>query len=242
MRRNRRRGRVSKAAGLIWRVVYPLLLYFVMAAVFQAVPMLIFPVLAEDANVMWLIAISDALMIPVFAWLYRMDRKREMTYTGGVYWYDKPVRRDEGRPSVYVWALLGGIVLSRVFNILIYLSPLPDLFPGYSDLTEAVYAGSLISQICASVIAAPVMEELLMRGVIYGRLKRGIRNRAAAALLGALVFGLFHGNVVQGVYAFLMGLFFIWVYDKSGSLLAPILAHMAANGSSILVQWISSGL
>ena len=50
------------------------------------------------------------------------------------------------------------------------------------------------------------------------------------------MFALFHGNVVQGAYAFLIGLYFVWLYEAYHSLVLPVLAHAAANASSVLLE------
>ena len=107
---------------------------------------------------------------------------------------------------------------------------------GYQSVTESIYRAGLLSQIFASVVTAPVLEELLMRGLIYSRLRSFFSDVRPAVLAGALVFALFHGNVVQGVYAFLIGLYFVWLYEAYHSLVLPVLAHAAANASSVLLE------
>ena len=45
----------------------------------------------------------------------------------------------------------------------------------------------------------------------------------------ALAFGIIHGNIVQGIYAFTVGLFFAWLMERYQRIIAPVLAHMSAN-------------
>ena len=63
-----------------------------------------------------------------------------------------------------------------------------------------------------------------------------------AAFLSALLFGLYHGSVVQGVYAFFLGLGAAWLLQRFGTLLAPWLFHMAANLISVLLEHFSGQL
>ena len=56
-----------------------------------------------------------------------------------------------------------------------------------------------------------------------------------AIVVSALFFGLFHLNVVQGLYAFIIGLLLAYVYEKYKSIWAPILFHVAANSVSIFL-------
>lgn len=86
---------------------------------------------------------------------------------------------------------------------------------------------SLLLNLVAVVIIAPVMEELVFRKVIVDRtIKYG---QAAAALLSALMFGLFHGNLNQFIYAFALGLFLAFIYAKTGRIRYTICIHMTIN-------------
>ena len=77
-------------------------------------------------------------------------------------------------------------------------------------------------------ILAPLGEELVFRGLVFGQLRK-ICPAWAAILVSALAFGIFHGNLVQGVYATLLGLAFAWAYEMYGTLLVPMLMHGVAN-------------
>ena len=85
----------------------------------------------------------------------------------------------------------------------------------------------------------PTCEELVYRGLVYKRL-RYTSPFWAAALYSSLVFAFTHGNLVQGLYGFIMGMMFCYVYEKYGSVKAPILAHITANILSVVgtqFQW-----
>lgn len=77
-------------------------------------------------------------------------------------------------------------------------------------------------------IVAPIMEEIIFRWLMYGRIKLMI-GRILAPILTSLFFGLYHGNLLQAIYAFIMGLIMILLYESCQSLLASILFHMGAN-------------
>src|SRR5690606_36763881 len=87
--------------------------------------------------------------------------------------------------------------------------------------------------ILAAVIAAPVLEEILMRGIILdGFLKR--YNPAKSIIWSALIFAVFHLNLWQGVSAFTFGLLAGWLYWKTRSLSLCILLHAIGNGMSVM--------
>lgn len=77
-------------------------------------------------------------------------------------------------------------------------------------------------------ILAPLGEETVFRGVLYGQLKK-VSNVPAAIVLSGLAFGLFHGNLVQAVYATALGIVLALVYEIYGSILAAMLFHCIAN-------------
>ena len=82
-------------------------------------------------------------------------------------------------------------------------------------------------------IIVPIMEEVLFRGLVYNRLK-AYNNEWWSMILAAGIFAVYHGNPLQILFAFPMGLLILAVYEKEETLLAPVVLHMAVNVSSIL--------
>ncbi len=132
------------------------------------------------------------------------------------------------------WILLGILASSAciALNYWIELSGLMEIFTGFDEVSEKLYGGSLLEEILVIVIAAPLVEELMFRGLVYRGWKKLLGGKIAL-LLAALFFGVYHRNVVQGLYAFLLGLLLIYVYELFETILAPILFHMAANAVSV---------
>lgn len=77
------------------------------------------------------------------------------------------------------------------------------------------------------VICAPIFEELLFRKAIISRISK--YGDGIALVFSALIFGLFHGNLLQGGYAFILGLFFGYVFIKTGKIRYSIVMHMFVN-------------
>ena len=78
------------------------------------------------------------------------------------------------------------------------------------------------------VILGPIGEELLFRGVALKYFKR-IMPFAIANLLQAIMFGIYHMNLMQGLYTLAAGLLFGLIAEKCGRLLDSILAHCIFN-------------
>ena len=127
-------------------------------------------------------------------------------------------------------------------NNLLNLSGLPYLFPGYAEnMAPALYAPPLLTQLICTCLLIPAVEELIFRGQAFCLIRDRFGWRTAA-FLSALLFGLYHGSVVQGVYAFFLGLGAAWLLQRFGTLLAPWLFHMAANLISVLLEHFSGQL
>lgn len=77
-------------------------------------------------------------------------------------------------------------------------------------------------------LITPVTEEIVHRGIIYNRLRRYF-NLPIAIIAGSLLFGISHGNLVQLVYATVMGIFICCIYERYGSFVYPVLFHCISN-------------
>jgi ABC-2 type transport system permease protein len=78
-----------------------------------------------------------------------------------------------------------------------------------------------------AVAAAPLCEEFIFRGLIYGGLRRSI-SAPRAMLMSAAVFAVVHPPLSM-LPVFVLGLCTAWTYERSKSLLAPMLVHAAYN-------------
>ena len=145
------------------------------------------------------------------------------------------LRHKAGRPcgvrlgvrKVNLPMLLWGVVVLLASSVV--LEPLLMLFPKeeYQNVTDMVGLGGWA--ILSVVVCAPVLEEILFRGLIFESCKERFGS-GAAVLVSALLFGLVHGVPVQIINAFVVGLIFGYVYLRTGSLLSVILLHVVNNG------------
>lgn len=77
------------------------------------------------------------------------------------------------------------------------------------------------------VIAAPIMEELLFRKFLIDRISH--YGEGISILISGLMFGLFHGNLAQFMYAFVLGACFGFIYIKTRNIIYSIILHMIIN-------------
>ena len=107
-------------------------------------------------------------------------------------------------------------------------------FSLYHGRWEELLSGRMVFQILGMGLIVPVTEELVFRGLVYRRLERYLPG-AAAVLLGAALFAAYHGNLLQVLFAFPMGIVLILLYRHYGTLKMPILFHAASNLTAILL-------
>lgn len=87
----------------------------------------------------------------------------------------------------------------------------------------------LASSLVETIVFAPVFEEIVFRGLFFATLRRRF-GFVVSALISAIVFAVAHGYGLLGFASVLWsGLLWAWVYERSGSVLPGILAHMLNN-------------
>ncbi len=91
-----------------------------------------------------------------------------------------------------------------------------------------MYNVSLAPGILVYGVFIPYVEEMLFRGIIFGRIREKM-GPAAAVLLSAALFAIMHGSLTGAVYAFLMGCVFAVTYEYLRWIAVPCLCHAAAN-------------
>lgn len=86
-------------------------------------------------------------------------------------------------------------------------------------------------------IMVPIAEEIVFRGAIQRVLQNvlGERNRWIAIVIPALIFGVIHFNLAQGLHAFVIGLLLGWLYANTGSILPGFVLHWINNTMAYLM-------
>lgn len=235
----------------IWRVIYPLLLYYGLQIVMTIGLMVVYMMpramellqnpasmyefqneLLNGPFVIEVTGLVALVGIPVFMLFYCLDMRAypQMSEKRGSLRFLK-------RPHWWLMIMATSFLIAGGIENLIYLTGLPDIFTGYNELAELIFGKTpLWEQLLLVGIAGPILEELLMRGLVYKRLRR-LTGPGWAALISSAIFGVIHGNVVQGVFAFSFGLYMAYLYEEQGTLLAPIVSHVFNNVLAGLATW-----
>lgn len=123
--------------------------------------------------------------------------------------------------------VLGGCAALAV-NILFSLIGFTGSSDTYEQVAQKQFALPLWTGIILYGIVSPLAEEIIFRGIVYNRLRRQY-TKWIAIVGSALIFGVYHGNIVQALYGFLLGMLIAVLYEKYGSFTVPVLLHSAAN-------------
>ena len=113
-------------------------------------------------------------------------------------------------------------------NGVLTLTELYRFSPTFQRVSEMQFDTPVWLGIISYGILAPLGEEIVFRGVVYGQLRKVLKVPYAVVLSG-LAFGLFHGNLVQAVYATVIGCLLALVYEWYGTIAASMLFHSVAN-------------
>ncbi len=146
------------------------------------------------------------------------------------------------KPHRILAILLCGVCLQIAISMfLTVLLPLfPKIYESYMELMETV-KGDSVWMILAVCLLAPIGEELIFRGLTFRTLNKAM-PWWLACIIQAVLFGVYHLNLVQGVYATLLGLILGYLAYRYGSVISSILLHIAVNASSYLLSLLMSDI
>lgn len=142
------------------------------------------------------------------------------------------------------FAPLGFIIYLLVSGIVVYLVGL--LFSGFNvSQVQEVGFGNITQRyeyllaFVTLVVIAPIAEEALFRGYLYGKLRRSLPVWVAIIIVSAL-FGLIHGQWNVGIDVFVLSVVACILRELTGSIWAGILLHMIKNGLAFYIVFINT--
>lgn len=103
----------------------------------------------------------------------------------------------------------------------------------YQQNAQITYSAGLLVEIIGLGLITPVAEELMFRGILYKRFHER-QSFWYSAVWSALLFSFVHSSTTQMIYTFLLGVLLSYLYEKFGSLRAPVLLHILLNTGSVI--------
>ena len=205
-------------------------------------------------------SVTALLVLPVLIWMYRSDAAKGMHSNKSICRFDgaqqedcrsqntqgtaavktnrrgKDIRKTTYLIGILVLCAVSGGVLNLLWSGILQQLRIQDHFS--NAVQEQLFAGQAMVQLLGLGVLVPLAEELIFRGLIYTRIRKRI-PAGAAIFFSALLFALFHGNVIQMIFAFPLALILAWLYERSGWFACPLAFHMGANLTAIVLNLLS---
>ncbi len=111
----------------------------------------------------------------------------------------------------------------------------PESYSAYENAMQMISSGNQGILLLTVVVLAPIGEECIFRGLLLKKFRNYI-SPLCSILICAVMFGVFHMNLVQGIYVLFVGTVAGYAAYKSDSVLPAIFIHLVYNFSSFLLQ------
>ncbi len=155
-------------------------------------------------------------------------------------------REEMGLTSLPTWTDIGLSPIGFVASLILAagLTALFNLFPWFNaeetqETGFSLYMNSserIIAFIVLAVIA-PVMEEVIFRGWLYGKLRSRL-GMISAILITSVLFGVLHFQWNVGVNVFALSIVLCGLREVTGTIYAGILTHMIKNGVAFYLLYV----
>ncbi|AGK98138.1 CPBP family intramembrane glutamic endopeptidase [Clostridium pasteurianum] len=140
--------------------------------------------------------------------------------------FDRCNFRNIGIKNVILIIVIGiafSMILSGIVEYVI------KFFPSYNETSKMISMSmTSILGILAVLMFAPIFEEILFRGIVLSEIKMNI-NITAAVIIQGVLFGLYHMNMLQSLYASVLGILLGFLCVKTGGVVGSIVAHITFN-------------
>lgn len=123
------------------------------------------------------------------------------------------------------------LVLMGLFKYTPQKQAVVELFLKEKDTSFLLY-----TSLFASVVG-PVIEELFFRGFLYSAMKKHI-GVLASILVTGVIFSVLHAHVAGFLPIMALGMFLAYMYEKTGTLVAPITIHITHNLSMVFFVFL----
>lgn len=166
--------------------------------------------------------------------------------TFGIFWFRAVMKKEDWNwkrrisPAGWGYGICVGVAIQAVSGYFLMMAAVlaPEAMEEYAQLVESMGIGAPTAlSLLYSVVAAPVAEELIYRGLTLRIFEKAFPFWAANVMQAAL-FGLMHMNLIQSSYAFLLGILLGLIARKYGTLKGSILCHFVINLSGNLIGYL----
>lgn len=214
-------------SGLGWRFLIGTLVIYAVQMIVMGIAGVVKPEWLEDTTISLILAVLPLYLIGMPVLIAVVKRMPG----------EAPVKKSI-TPGQFILALLMCYTLMYGGNLVgVLITTVVGVLKGsavQNTIMSVATGSNMFVTFIYMVICAPILEEYIFRKLIVDRTAK--YGEGVAIVLSGLMFGLFHGNLNQFAYAFLLGGFLAFMYVKTGNLKITIGLHMCINFTGAVVS------
>ncbi len=198
----------------IVQIIYPLLVYFI---VYQLGVALLIDMIGDKFGKLTCLLIAGIVcIIPMFI-IYQSVPKL----------IPEQLTNKKQLLNYCLWVACV-VCLGIALNVLLTQTGIAQVSDGFKRAENTLSDGNMIIKLLCNCLVIPILEELLLRGIITGQLYLWY-GLIPSVVFSSIFFGILHNNIVQFIYALVVGIGLGVMYVKTKRLSLCIIAHCLIN-------------
>lgn len=158
-------------------------------------------------------------------------------FFGRMYLKERNSFLKENNKEINIFAMISfGVMLSMAAGSILSAMNIDNIYGSYEKTSSLLLNGNIVYRLFALGVITPAAEEIIFRGLVFNRVKKQYGS-LYGIVVSSLMFGVFHFNLVQGLYAFIIGMAFAYCYELTGDLKVPVYMHMSINVLTVLSDY-----
>ena len=207
--------------GKIWYILYPFLFYYAVMLIIMTIAQWAFG--GDATHYVFCQLIATVFTIPSMLPFYRQGQA-----LAGIAKQPFGISRERICHALFAAGIMACFGIS--LNNLISMTKLTEISMGYQQANTDFYGSTIGMEILCLAVFTPILEELVFRGILFGRLK-DMLSKPFAVGISALIFAAVHVNIVQFIYALILGVVLALLMDRAGNVYASMIGHISPCAS-----------
>lgn len=174
------------------------------------------------------IIFSAIVSFLIYAWIVKASKKKN------IFDYCNFKHLPLNKVAVTIFVGLSLVSLNGITVVIISFI-FPDAYNAHVENMMALTSSGGWLMVISVGLAAPFIEEVMFRGLITNELNK-LMSYKWVIFVQALLFGLYHMNLVQGIYTFILAIFMGYILYWTKSIWAPLIIHIVNNLSSVIMS------
>lgn len=175
-----------------------------------------------EVNASYITVVSAVMAVIFFGRMYLKERNSFLK---------------ENNKEINIFVMIAfGVMLSMAAGSILSAMNIDNIYGSYEKTSSLLLNGNIVYRLFALGVITPAAEEIIFRGLVFNRVKKQYGS-LYGIVVSSLMFGAFHFNLVQGLYAFIIGMAFAYWYELTGDLKVPVYMHMSINVLTVLSDY-----